>query len=290
MRLWLILALCASGFTATVRVSCGGPGGVDSQGNIWTPYGPIASGYPYSVSGQQPPYANLVFSEPASAPLVLTVTPPGTSGTVTLKFIEPSKTAVGQRRFSVIINGTQVVKDLDLFAVAGLLKPYDLTFPFSASPVVITLTPTSPTDKAVVSGIQIGTMDAAPVPWEYPHAVMGLESTPPPCPSSGISFFYTTDTHHLFWCTMFDGGTWHTVGDVRNWSPALGAAVVPGVFDLESCSGGIDYWDCNGIRHAQATVADGIANPMYQWTSHVPVNWPCPKGWVFDDAGCSMAK
>src|ERR1019366_5619939 len=110
-------------------------------------------------TGQTLPYSFLCFSDPAGAVIALTVTPPSSTGTVTLKFIEPSKTAAGQRRFSVAINGVQVVKDLDLFAVVGLLKPYALPFSFSGSPITITLTPTSPTDKAVLSGIQIDTVD-----------------------------------------------------------------------------------------------------------------------------------
>ena len=80
----------------------------------------MTNGYPYdasvtgySLAGQAVPYTNLEFSNPAGAPMALSVTPLTSSGTLTLKFIEPTKTAAGQRRFSVAINGTQVVKDLD---------------------------------------------------------------------------------------------------------------------------------------------------------------------------------
>ena len=162
------LFLLACGLPATTRIACGGLGGVDAQGNVWAagtvtngyPYGPGITGY--SLAGQLVPYSNLAFSDPPGAVMALTVTPPTTNGTVTLKFIEPSKTAAGQRRFSVSINGTQVVKDLDLYAAVGLLHPYDLTFPFSSSPVAIVLTPTSATDKAVLSGIQVDAIAPAP--------------------------------------------------------------------------------------------------------------------------------
>ena len=247
-----ILALfCASGFAATLRVSCGGPGGVDPQGNFWPP---IAGGYPYTVPGQTLPYSSLCFSDPAGAIIALTITPPTTVGTVTLKFIEPSKTATGQRRFSVAINGAQAVKDLDLFATAGLLKPYDLTFPFSGSSIAITLTPTTATDKAIISGVQVDTVDP-PGPWPYPHVVTGLETAPPPCPTTGISLFFATDTGHLFWCSMLGDGIWHTVGDVRNSTPIAGVA--PQVLVLESCNGSGAGWNCAGIWHAKIGMADG---------------------------------
>ena len=167
MRLALILALCSSGFAATIRVSCGGPGGVDAAGNVWQGDGPyFTGGATWAMPGQQFPYNNLRFSNPPGSPFSysIPVNPPLTAGQhiVTLKFNEPTVTAVGKRRFSVSINGVQVIKDLDLFAVAGLLKPYDLTFPVTASGVIsIVLTPTSSTDKAVISGIQI---DDVPVP------------------------------------------------------------------------------------------------------------------------------
>jgi hypothetical protein len=142
---------------------------VDAAGNVWTASGAIPGGYPYdssvngySLSGQPIPYRNATFSNPAGVVIALSAVPPSSTGTVTLKFLEPSKTATGQRRFSVSINGTQVVKDLDLFAVAGLLKPYDLTFPFSSSPLVIVLTPTTPADKAVLSGIQVDAVSQPP--------------------------------------------------------------------------------------------------------------------------------
>ena len=275
-----ILALfCASGFAATVRVSCGGPGGVDPQGNVWTP---IAGGYPYTVPGQTLPYSSLCFSDPAGAIVALTVTPPSTVGTVTLKFIEPSKTAAGQRRFSVAINGVQVVTNLDLFAAAGMLKPYDVTFPFSGSPIVITLTPTTAIDKAVISGIQVDTVDP-PGPWPYPHVVTGLETAPPPCPSTGMTFFFATDTQHLFWCSMLGDGIWHTVGDVRNFVSPPPA----GLIALETCSGsgstGIDGigWNCAAIYHATIGLQDGtqisLIGPDMPMPSATGITWTSVK-------------
>jgi hypothetical protein len=201
---------------------------------------------------------------------------------VTLKFIEPSKTAAGQRRFSVAINGVQVVTNLDLFAAAGMLKPYDVTFPFSGSPIVITLTPTTAIDKAVISGIQVDTVDP-PGPWPYPHVVTGLETAPPPCPSTGMTFFFATDTQHLFWCSMLGDGIWHTVGDVRNFVSPPPA----GLIALETCSGsgstGIDGigWNCAAIYHATIGLQDGtqisLIGPDMPMPSATGITWTSVK-------------
>lgn len=48
------------------------------------------------------------------------------SYTVALTFVEPNKTAAGQRVFTVTENG-QTSPPLDVFMMAGLLKPFTLT-------------------------------------------------------------------------------------------------------------------------------------------------------------------
>ena len=283
MRLALILALCSSGFAATVRVSCGGPGGVDAAGNVWQGDGPYASGGATCVRGstgcnwpsQQFPYDTLRFSNPPGSPFSysIPVNPPLTAGQyiVTLKFIEPNATAVGKRSFSVAINGTTVVSNLDLFAVAGLLKSYDLQFPVTASGVIsIVLTPTSPTDKAVISAIQIDAVVQAPtLPIVF---LTGLESAPPVCPLAGIAFLFTTDTLHLYWCSSSFDSVWHTVGDVRNASYlGMGSPALIGLLDqqgnalMESCTGGITVWNCVGLWHAQSVATGGLYAPLGTW-------------------------
>ncbi len=285
MRLALILALCSSGFAATVRVSCGGPGGVDASGNVWQGDGPyFTGGATWAMPGQQFPYNNLRFSNPPGSPFSysITVNTPLTAGShvVTLKFIEPNVTAVGKRRFSVSINGVQVVSNLDLFATVGLLKPYDLTFPVTASGVIsVVLTPTTATDKAVISGIQIDDVAVSP-PSSLPVPIflVGLESAPPACPTTfgpGLSFFFATDTQHLFWCTASGDSIWHTVGDVRN-----ATSLMPPLLALESCSGSGAGWNCAGLYHAKIGLEDGtylnicgpdMVVPYGAWTTWSPV-------------------
>jgi hypothetical protein len=280
MRLALILALCSSGFAATVRVSCGGPGGVDASGNVWQGDGPyFTGGATWAMPGQQFPYSNLRFSNPAGSQFSysIPVNPPLTAGQyiVTLKFSEPTVTAIGKRRFSVSINGVKVITDLDLFAVAGLLKPYDLTFPVTASGVIsVVLTPTSSTDKAVISAIQIDAV--LPTPTLPIVFLIGTEKPPPgppPCPLAGLAFFFATDTSHLYWCSTAFDGVWHTVGDVRNASyGTMGSPALIGLLDkdgnalMESCSGGLVVWNCVGLWHAQSVTTGGLYAPLGAWT------------------------
>ena len=419
MRLWLILALCSSGLAATIRVGCGSSGGVDAAGNVWQGDGPyFTGGATWAMTGQQFPYNNLRFSNPAGSPISysIPINPPLTAGQyiVTLKFIEPNVTAVGKRRFSVSINGVQVAKDLDLFAVVGLLKPYDLTFPVTASGVIsIVLTPTSSTDKAVISGIQIDDVAVPPVAagattsaqlgdfmavrtdaqtltigplgnvavsgivynftgsvtatlsagsgtlylyvdpsgiltaghnltlacssvcgsllgvtafppgsvplwswtatngaWDVTGSVGGVggvdyraflsgsnppyqpvtfppvqpfsfvvgtelpASTVPPCPATGLAFFFATDTSHLLWCSSAYDSVWRAVGNVLNFVP-------PKVVALETCSGsGGAGSNCAGLYHAAIGLQDGtqisligpdMALPLAPLTTWTPV-------------------
>ena len=83
---------------------------------------------------------------------------PAGPATLTLQFMEPNQTAIGGRTFSVVINGTQVLGSLDLFAVAGLLKPYEVTFPVTSTGT-ISLLFIGVKGNAVVSGIKIVTPD-----------------------------------------------------------------------------------------------------------------------------------
>jgi hypothetical protein len=138
---------------------------------------------------------------------------------VTLKFLEPNKTAAGQRIFNVAIsipiNGATVNEQgLDLFAVApGALVPYDLSFPIIVAPGMsgIQISLTSVMGNAVLSGIQV---DDDTVQSKFVSYLTGLESAAPVCPAVGLTFFYATDTDHLFRC--WAGGEWKVVGDVRN--------------------------------------------------------------------------
>jgi outer membrane protein assembly factor BamB len=81
----------------------------------------------------------------------------GSSHTVRLHFCETFHTTAGSRQFNVSINGTQVLTNFDIFATAGgqniaNIQQFTATADASGN---ITLTFTSVTDKALISGIEV---------------------------------------------------------------------------------------------------------------------------------------
>jgi Malectin domain len=81
----------------------------------------------------------------------------GSNHTVRLHFCETFWTTAGSRKFNVSINGTQVLTNFDIFATAGgqniaNIQQFTATADASGN---ITLTFTSVTDKALISGIEI---------------------------------------------------------------------------------------------------------------------------------------
>jgi hypothetical protein len=81
----------------------------------------------------------------------------GASYTVQLDFAEEYWTAAGSRTFNVLINGTQVLTNFDIFATAGgEFKAVDEPFTATASSTgTITIQFVSVKDNAQVNGIQI---------------------------------------------------------------------------------------------------------------------------------------
>ncbi len=73
---------------------------------------------------------------------------------VSLALLEPNKTAVGARRFSVSVNGL-VTQTLDLFALTGLRKPWPLTVPALVTNGTIKLQLSATIGNAVLSGVSI---------------------------------------------------------------------------------------------------------------------------------------
>jgi fibronectin type 3 domain-containing protein len=83
---------------------------------------------------------------------------PGSSHTVRLHFAEYFHTGSAQRKFNVLINGTQVLTNFDIFAAAGAaLRANVQTFTATANgsgQIVITFT-TGAVDGPLVSGIEV---------------------------------------------------------------------------------------------------------------------------------------
>ena len=153
MRLALILA-CASLHAATIsRIACGGVGDPGQGGYSWT-----AANQPALVA-QAAPY-NAMRVSYGSVPITYTIPVPAGPATVTLSFIEPNKTAAGQRVFHVVVQGSTLIGNSnDLFSLAGLLTPYSQTFQV-ISTGTITVTLAGVVGNAVISGIQVDVPDA----------------------------------------------------------------------------------------------------------------------------------
>lgn len=225
--------ICFSGHAATLlRVACGGPGGTDQAGNVWSADSGFSGGYQWTAAnqpalGSQPvPYNALRAS--SGFPFTYSFTlQPNSTYTVTLKFIEPNKTAAGQRIFGVSLNSTVNFSSIDLFATTGLLKPLDL-MPFVVSTgsdgkITITLTPA--TGNAVLSGIQIdGPAPAVPVMFQSDTEA----NKPASCPAAP-TLFRATDSHFLYWCAPGEAGWKHIWDGIGQTLTVVGRLLQDGV-------------------------------------------------------------
>src|SRR6202021_281045 len=93
----------------------------------------------------------------------------GTSYTIRLHFAEEYWTTAGSRTFNVLINGTQVLTDFDIFATAGgeykaAVEQFSEVAPSNG---VITIQFVSVKDNAQVNGIEISS-SSAPAPPSTP--------------------------------------------------------------------------------------------------------------------------
>ncbi len=184
MRIIVLLMLgCTAHATTLVQMACGGPGGAgwatdtkQGGGAYWTSVNQPA------MALQPIPYQTLCYSSGAT-PFSRTFTLPAGNYTVSLKWLEPNKTAAGQRIFNVSINGAPAAIGLDVFAASGgALKPYDRTFPVSASGGFIVITLAGQIGNALLSAIQIDTAAAdtsAPITCESDTIKVGVELTSP---------------------------------------------------------------------------------------------------------------
>jgi hypothetical protein len=263
----LIAALLFSlpGSAATLfRIACGGPGGTDPAGNVWTPDTLYASsGALWTTAGSPTtPYNRLRYSSPPGSPFSISLSPGPGQYTVTLKFQEPNKTAAGQRIFSVSINGQAMLTNLDLFAAAGL-QPIDYPFPVMTGAdgkITVSLT-ASPGSNAVISGIQIDGQPPA-VPPAYTSGPGA--SIPAACPPGPLQFYWASDTQMLMVCLA--PGPWVAVS-----LPAVHAFACTGTGSLDSgasCAGlyalqvvggiGSAPWPIVGVAYATLPTAANV--------------------------------
>jgi hypothetical protein len=160
MRLALLFA-CSLHAATVAQIACGIVGDPGQGGYAWTNTDQVHSG------GASLPYMspyNALRASNGPDPITYTLTVPTGPATVTLRFIEPNKTAAGQRVFTIAINGNVQATNYDLFALAGLLVPYSQVYQVTSTGT-ITIVLMAITGKAVISGIQVDVPDAPP-PWE----------------------------------------------------------------------------------------------------------------------------
>jgi uncharacterized cupredoxin-like copper-binding protein len=136
MKRFLALAalfLIGSLANAQVRIACGqNVPYTDSNGNVWqadTDYniGAPSINWPrtfsttHAISGTFDPslYQHERWSSNDSPALTYTIPAPAGPYTLNLLFSEDFATAAGQRTFNVLINGTQLLTNFDIFATAG---------------------------------------------------------------------------------------------------------------------------------------------------------------------------
>jgi hypothetical protein len=102
----------------------------------------------------------------------------GATYTVALDWAELTWTAVGQRKFNVAINGTQVLTSFDVYATAGYktaLQKQFLTVANSSGQIVIAFTQGG-ADNPFISGIEIYQPSGTPTPTPSPTLVTAVNA------------------------------------------------------------------------------------------------------------------
>jgi hypothetical protein len=240
MKLILVFLLAIISPAATVvRMACGGPGGTDTATNVWTADNAIGGGIAWTATNQpalasQPvPYQSLCYSV-GTAPFSRTFTVPAGDYTVTLKMLEPTKTGAGQRMFGATINGTPVLAGLDLFSAAGgAVKPYDRTFPVSATGGTIQITMQSTAANALLSAIQIDSVTVVPSVWIPPTCTF---ASPPAAPQDGQACIFT-DVSATMSCSGGGAGQETCRWNGQKWT-SMGGPVEDSMFSIPIASAG----------------------------------------------------
>jgi hypothetical protein len=155
----MVNAIAVTAGSPAVRIHAGGAAVTDAAGNVWSADTSYSGGTPWSttqnVAGTATPalYQTCRYGNGFSYQFNVA----NGSYNVLLKFAEISRTAVGQRVFSVVINGTTVLSNFDIVAAAGgPLIAVDRTFPVTVSGGTITVQfLTGASDLPLINAIQI---------------------------------------------------------------------------------------------------------------------------------------
>ncbi|HYT08984.1 MAG TPA: malectin domain-containing carbohydrate-binding protein [Rugosimonospora sp.] len=189
---------------------------------------------------------------------------------LTLTFLDPYRTAAGQRVFDVTVNGLKVLANFDIFAAAGgQSKSIDKTFPVTATgPIAVAFTPISTNFYAGCSAVPCPALCAAIALTAAQPA--GQPGVPPPpadawflsgpavqlpsaCPASAPMTFYAVtppDAAALWYCVP--GAKWQRIAMV---------AILPLVGSLRkdsACSGQGTTWRLS--TDGKSMISDVSAN------------------------------
>ena len=170
--------------SSTWRINAGGPAFTDGAGNFWTADSNFTGGTPATVTSPINGTTDdaLYQTERYGNPFTYTFNVPAGSYQVTLKFAETYTgiTAAGQRVFNVLINGSQVLTNLDIFSEVGLNSADDKVFNnISPSGGLITIQfGPAGVDNAKVSAIQIIPMPPTPTFTRTPTPTFTSTATP----------------------------------------------------------------------------------------------------------------
>ena len=147
------------GLVSVLRVRCGAspamPPYTDSRGRVWSSDVGFDTGMslfnadPIANTADPTLYHTERYADRTASPDGFTYTFPSISKgeyVVTLRFAETSGAPINgpnQRKFNVLINGTQVLTELDIFAEAGKGKALDKTFAVTvqSAPLVLQFKP-----------------------------------------------------------------------------------------------------------------------------------------------------
>ena len=163
------LASPSSAAVADVRVNAGGGALTDAGGRAWAADRGFVGGWVHSTSERVTGTLDSARFQTERAGMSGYQLPLAAAGNyrVSLDFAEIYHTAAGQRVFSVAAEGTEIVRDLDIWALVGKNKALTLTADVPVTDGRLDLTFTASKDSAKVSAISvtpIGAASTAPAP------------------------------------------------------------------------------------------------------------------------------
>ena len=209
----------------SIRVKCGGSSMTDEQGNQWladTNYDAGEAAAPAGVTVSNTPTPSLYASQHYNnGNLTYSFSVPNGNYYLSLKFAELYDSGPKQRLFNIVVNGSMVDQNLDVFTAAGgQNRAYDLKLPIVVKGQWITIEFRSVTDNPIVNAIEIDAADSSfTLPGNITGQVLNYEGQTVPDASVTLSnaistFTTTTDNsgNFSFWDLTASAYTLQTSG------------------------------------------------------------------------------